>query len=113
MTGVLPNQTIAALIDSGQITIDAPLADGQIQPASLDLRLGTKAWRVRASFLAGNGRRVADRLQDFEMHQIDLSQGAVLEKGCVYVVPLMEGLALPQNITAVANAKSSTVGLIF
>ena len=59
-------------------------------------------------FLAGNGRRVADRLQDFEMHQIDLSQGAVLEKGCVYVVPLMEGLALPQNITAVANAKSST-----
>ena len=77
MTGVLPNQTIAALIDSGQITIDAPLADGQIQPASLDLRLGTKAWRVRASFLAGNGRRVADRLQDFEMHQIDLSQGAV------------------------------------
>ena len=108
MTGVLPNQTIAALIDSGQITIDAPLAEGQIQPASLDLRLGTKAWRVRASFLAGNGRRVADRLQDFEMHQIDLSQGAVLEKGCVYVVPLMEGLALPQNITAVANAKSST-----
>ena len=108
MTGVLPNQTIAALIEGGQITIDTPLADGQIQPASLDLRLGTKAWRVRASFLAGNGRRVADRLQDFEMHQIDLSQGAVLEKGCVYVVPLMERLALPRNITAVANAKSST-----
>jgi dCTP deaminase len=108
VTGVLPNQTIAALIESGQITIDTPLADGQIQPASLDLRLGTKAWRVRASFLAGNGRRVADRLQDFEMHQIDLSQGAVLEKGCVYVVPLMERLALPRNITAVANAKSST-----
>ena len=63
---------------------------------------------MRASFLAGNGRRVADRLQDFEMHQIDLSHGAVLEKGCVYVVPLMEGLALPQTITAVANAKSST-----
>jgi dCTP deaminase len=94
VTGVLPNQTIAALIDSGQITIDAPLADGQIQPASLDLRLGTKAWRVRASFLAGNGRRVADRLQDFEMHQIDLSQGAVLEKGCVYVVPI-DGRACP------------------
>ena len=108
MTGVLPNQAIATLIQNDQITIDAPLSEGQIQPASLDLRLGTKAWRVRASFLAGNGRRVADRLQDFEMHQIDLSNGAVLEKGCVYVVPLMEGLALPQNITAVANAKSST-----
>ena len=81
MTGVLPNQTIAALIEGGQITIDTPLADGQIQPASLDLRLGTKAWRVRASFLSGNGWRVAERLQNFEKHQIDLSQGAVLEKG--------------------------------
>ena len=94
MTGVLPNQTIAALIDSGQITIDAPLAEGQIQPASLDLRLGTKAWRVRASFLAGNGRRVADRLQDFEMHQIDLSQGAGFGKG-VRLCCALDGGACP------------------
>jgi dCTP deaminase len=66
------------------------------------------AYRVRASFLAGNGAKVADRLTEFEMHRVDLTHGAVLEKGCVYVVPLMESLALPHGITAVANAKSST-----
>ena len=80
----------------------------QIQPASLDLRLGNVAYRVRASFLAGHERSVADRLAEFEMHRIDLTDGAVLEKGCVYVVPLMEILALPAGMTAVANAKSST-----
>lgn len=63
---------------------------------------------MRASFLAGDGATVADRLADFEMHRIDLSGGAVLEKGCVYVVPLMESLALPAGVQAVANAKSST-----
>ncbi|OIQ25290.1 MAG: 2'-deoxycytidine 5'-triphosphate deaminase [Alphaproteobacteria bacterium MedPE-SWcel] len=108
MTGVLPSQTIETMLDRGEIALDAPLLEGQIQPASLDLRLGTMAYRVRASFLAGQGRSVADRLQEFEMHRIDLQDGAVLEKGCVYVVPLMESLALPANVTAVANAKSST-----
>jgi dCTP deaminase len=108
MTGVIPSQDIAEMIAAGQITADpAPLPD-QIQPASLDLRLGHVAYRVRASFLAGHGRRVADRLAEFEMHRVDLSQGAVLEKGCVYVVPLMESLALPPGMQAVANAKSST-----
>jgi dCTP deaminase len=108
MTGVIPSQDIEAMIATGQINASpAPLPD-QIQPASLDLRLGTVAYRVRASFLAGHGRRVADRLAEFEMHRVDLTQGAVLEKGCVYVVPLMEQLALPDDIQAVANAKSST-----
>ena len=78
-----------------------------MQPASLDLRLGREAYRVRASFLPGSGT-VAERLADFEMHRIDLGGGAVLEKGCVYVVPLVEGLALPDGVSAVANAKSST-----
>ncbi len=108
MTGVVPNQHIAAMIERGEIGLDAPLADGQIQPASLDLRLGSMAYRVRASFLAGAGRTVQDRLAEFEMHRVDLTQGAVLEKGCVYLVPLMERLALPAGMTAVANAKSST-----
>lgn len=108
MTGVLPSQRIRDLIDTGAINLDHPVVAGQIQPASLDLRLGTVAYRVRASFLAGEGRSVADRLTEFEMHRVDLTKGAVLEKGCVYVVPLMESLALPQGITAVANAKSST-----
>ena len=108
MTGVLPSQTIEAMLSRDEIRIEAPLAEGQIQPASLDLRLGAVAYRVRASFLAGQGGTVAERLEEFEMHRIDLSEGAVLEKGCVYVVPLMESLALPPHVSAVANAKSST-----
>jgi dCTP deaminase len=108
MTGVLSSQQLEGLIADGAIAADPPVRPEQIQPASLDLRLGHVAYRVRASFLAGEGRRVADRLAEFEMHRIDLSAGAVLEKGCVYVVPLMETLALPDSIQATANAKSST-----
>ncbi len=107
-TGVLSDTEISALLARGEITVTQPVAEGQIQPASLDLRLGQVAYRVRASFLAGKGRRVESRLEEFEMHRMDLSKGAVLEKGAVYLVPLMEGLALPAGITAVANAKSST-----
>jgi dCTP deaminase len=106
--GVLPAQALRAMIASGTLTGSPAILPDQIQPASLDLRLGTVAYRVRASFLAGNGAKVADRLTEFEMHRVDLTHGAVLEKGCVYVVPLMESLALPHGITAVANAKSST-----
>ena len=107
-TGVLADRAIHGLIASGAIAADPAVTDAQIQPASLDLRLGKTAYRVRASFLPGDGRRVADRIDEFEMHRIDLSPGAVLEKGCVYLVPLMERLALPAGMTAVANAKSST-----
>ncbi|WP_413871345.1 2'-deoxycytidine 5'-triphosphate deaminase [Albidovulum sp.] len=107
-TGVLPDRAIRMMIARGAIAADVPVADAQVQPASLDLRLGAVAYRVRASFLAGRGRSVADRIAEFEMHRIDLTAGAVLEKGCVYVVPLMERLALPEGVSAVANAKSST-----
>jgi dCTP deaminase len=106
--GVIPDQGLRALIAAGAIKADPDFIAGQIQPASLDLRLGTVAFRVRASFLVGARRTVAERITEFEMHRIDLSQGAVLEKGCVYVIPLMESLALPAGVTAVANAKSST-----
>ena len=108
MSGVLPDQSIQLMIDRAAICAQPPILSEQIQPASLDLRLGNTAWRVRASFLSGEERKLADRLKDFEMHEIDLSQGAVLEKGCVYVLPLMETLDLPDDIQAVANAKSST-----
>lgn len=108
MSGVLPDQSIQKMIDSATISAQPPILSEQIQPASLDLRLGNTAWRVRASFLSGEERRLADRLKEFEMHEIDLRQGAVLEKGCVYVLPLMESLDLPDDIQAVANAKSST-----
>ncbi|WP_371154581.1 2'-deoxycytidine 5'-triphosphate deaminase [Jannaschia sp. 2305UL9-9] len=106
-TGVLASQQIEAMIAAG--AIDAPpLAPDQVQPASLDLRLGSVAYRVRASFLPGAGRGLTDRLSEFEMHRIDLTDGAVLEKGAVYLVPLQETLALPAGLSAVANAKSST-----
>ncbi|MDU8912665.1 2'-deoxycytidine 5'-triphosphate deaminase [Aestuariicoccus sp. MJ-SS9] len=108
MTGVLASQQIEALFQNGAIAADVAPVAGQVQPASLDLRLGNVAYRVRASFLAGTGRPVAERIEEFEMHRIDLTQGAVLEKGCVYVVPLMERLALPDYLHAIANAKSST-----
>lgn len=106
--GLLPDSAIADLIDRRAITADPPIDTSQIQPASLDLRLGPTAWRVRASFLAGHNRPVRDRLDEFGMHRLDLAGGAVLEKGCVYVIPLCERLALPPGISAVANAKSST-----
>lgn len=108
MNGVLPDRALRELIDAGAIRAPIDLSPDQIQPASIDLRLGTTASRLRASFLAGRGRSVAERLPDFEMHRMDLSQGAVLEKGCVYLVPLVERLSLPKGIEAVANAKSST-----
>ena len=105
--GILSCQQIEALVAGG--AVDAPpLLEGQLQPASLDLRLGDVAYRVRASFLPGAGRAMADRLPEFGMHRVDLTPGAVLEKGCVYLVPLMERLALPAGVSAVANAKSST-----
>jgi dCTP deaminase len=108
MTGVLSSQQLRGLIERGAIAADPAILPEQIQPASLDLRLGAVAYRVRASFLTSAGRTVADRLEEFGMHRIDLGPGAVLEKGCVYLVPLMEGLALPEGVQAVANAKSST-----
>lgn len=105
--GVLADHQIRDLIASGGIAASQDITDGQIQPASLDLRLGDVAYRVRASFLAGPNRTVGERLADFQMHAVELEGGAVLEKGCVYVVPLMERLSLPKGMTAAASAKSS------
>jgi dCTP deaminase len=99
---------IQELATAGAIRPARPFAEDQIQPASLDLRLGSKAYRVRASFLPGPRSRVADRLTDLALHEIDLSVGAVLETGCVYIVPLLEALALPDGVLASCNPKSST-----
>jgi dCTP deaminase len=107
-TGILPCQSIDALIAAGAIAAETPFAHDQVQPASLDLRLGARAWRVRASFLPGLGRRVADRVADVAMHELDLTKGAVLERGCVYIAEIAERLALPPDIAARANPKSST-----
>lgn len=107
-TGILPDRDIAGLFEAGALVADRPLDDDQIQPASLDLRLGTRAYRVRASFLPGPASAVVDKLDRLKLHEIDLSDGAVLETGCVYVVPLQERLALPADVSASANPKSST-----
>src|SRR6476660_4480667 len=106
--GILPSQAIQALSDQGAIRATRPLDDDQIQPASLDLRLGAKAWRMRASFLPGPRSRVEQRIADLALHEIDLTRGAVLETGCVYIAPLMECLALPPSLIASTNPKSST-----
>ena len=107
-SGILPCQAIEAMVLGGEILLERPLAEGQVQPASLDLRLGAKAVRVRASFLPGPGVRVADRLDELALHEIDLTQSAVLETGCVYVVPLLEALRLNGDCDGAANPKSST-----
>lgn len=107
-TGIFPSQTLRGLVDSGAVTAASPITDDLIQPASIDLRLGDFAWRVQASFLPGPDATVEDKVRAFEMHKIDLTGGAVLEKGCVYIVPLQESLDLPDDISAFANPKSST-----
>jgi dCTP deaminase len=107
-SGILPSQAITGLVQSGGLSLAEPLAENQIQPASIDLRLGAVAYRVRASFLPQPGTRVQVKIDDLSLHAISLSQGAVLETGCVYIVPLLESLALPATIEASANPKSST-----
>jgi dCTP deaminase len=108
-TGLLPAQHLRALIEhSREIQSLVPIEPEQLQPASLDLRLGATAYRVRASFLPGEVATVQDKIDAFAMHGFELSEaGAVLEKGCVYIVELMESLALRKRTSAIANPKSS------
>src|SRR4051812_12572715 len=106
--GVLPSQAIEKLIASGVIHARTPVLPDQIQPSSLDLRLGSEAYRVRASFLGGGAATITCKLEQYRLHTLDLTKAAVLEKGCVYIVPLQEQLALPSDISGKANPKSST-----
>ena len=106
--GTLPRQAIAGLIESGAVTLAVPAAPGQLQPSSIDLRLGTEAFRIRASFLPQPGETVASKLDDLVLHKFELTSGAVLETGCVYLVPLLESFALPPDLAASASPKSST-----
>ncbi len=106
--GILPDRMINLMCEKGLIQGSTRINRSQIQPASLDLRLGSTAYRVRVSFLTNKEGRIIDRINEFGMHTINIEEGAVLEKGCVYVIPLMESLQLPAGISGVANAKSST-----
>ncbi|MGO8781472.1 MAG: 2'-deoxycytidine 5'-triphosphate deaminase [Rhodomicrobium sp.] len=106
--GILPSQAIGSLIETGAISAAKPILPGQVQPASLDLRLGTRAFRLRASFMPGPVATTAEQIERFVLHTIDLSHGAVLETGCVYLAEIEEHLALPPGVRGVANPKSST-----
>jgi dCTP deaminase len=107
-TGILPYQDIVNLIAGGRVTAETPIDDAQIQPASLDLRLGATAWRVRASFLPGKTSTATAKIERMMMHRIDLSQPTVFERGCVYIAEIMEALRLPSDIYGKSNPKSST-----
>ena len=106
--GILPARMIEAYSQEKRIRHARPLDGDQVQPASLDLRLGDFAYRVRASFLPGPRSTVEGKLTSIVLHKIDLTEGAVLETGCVYIVPLQESLSLPKGVSAAANPKSST-----
>ena len=108
MNGILPVQEIRRMLAAGDISAADEMTAAQMQPASIDLRLGRRAWRVQSSFLPGSGTRVEDKLDRLAMHQLDLAGGAVLERGCVYIVELQEALRLAADVSAMANPKSST-----
>jgi dCTP deaminase len=108
-TGILPSHVLRRLLEQGrELSAAEPFAPGQIQPASIDLRLGPVAYRVRASFLPGPSATVEEKLRTVFMHEVDLRDGAVLEAGCVYIVPLLERAEFSARISGGANPKSST-----
>ena len=107
-TGVLPYQHIRALVRDERVTAAEPIADDQVQPASLDLRLGRAGWRLQASFLPGRHATVTQKSEALSMADLDLSSPTVLERGCVYLVRLMESVRLPRGFSARANPKSTT-----
>jgi dCTP deaminase len=107
-TGLLPSQLIRQLVLTGAIASETPIDDSQIQPASLDLRLSGTAYRLQASFLPGKNATVEKKLADLSMSTIDITNGAIFERGCVYLVRLNERLQLPSDISGKANPKSTT-----
>jgi dCTP deaminase len=108
-TGILPSHVLKRLIRARrEVLATEDIEEGQVQPASIDLRLGPVAYRVRASFLPGPNATVAEKMQSVFMHEIDLTNGAVLETNCVYIVPLLEHAEFSARVSGVANPKSST-----
>jgi dCTP deaminase len=105
--GILVHQQIRDLIEQGALSSTPAIAPTQIQPASLDLRLSTRGYRVRSGFLPENCR-VSDRLEEMTLYAFDLADGAVLEKGHCYIVPLLEHIDKPLSQVIRANPKSST-----
>ncbi|MCR4303619.1 MAG: 2'-deoxycytidine 5'-triphosphate deaminase [Gallionella sp.] len=111
-TGILPSQKIQEMLNSNEIKTVMNLDHDQVQPASIDLRLGDYAYPAGTSFLPGKGMKVFDKMKQlderFADFKIDLRNGAILEKGLVYVIPLQEAISLKSEVAAFANPKSST-----
>jgi len=107
-TGILPSQEIRELIHNGKIRSTVEISDAQIQPASIDLRLGNVAYRVQASFLPGRASTITTKINDLKLAELDLSKPQLLERGAVFVIPVVESLALPSDISGAANPKSTT-----
>src|ERR1700747_2146376 len=96
-TGILPSQEIRELIANGKIRCATEIPDAQIQPASMDLRLGTVAYRVQASFLPGRSATLKNKIEELKIAEYDLSRPTLLETNAVYVVPLLESLPHPRE----------------
>ena len=107
-TGILPSQEIRELIRNGKIVSSVPIGDDQVQPASIDLRLGNVAHRIQASFLPGRSSPVSSKIKDLKLAELDLTKPALLERGAVFIVPVVESLSLPRDIGGKANPKSTT-----
>src|SRR6267143_6059654 len=109
-TGTLPSKTIQELIRIGRIKAPSEIAEDQIQPASIDLRLGPVAYRVRASFLPGQSSTILNKAKELLVAEVDLTKpsAALFEPSSVFIVPLMERLRLPSDVLGVANPKSTT-----
>lgn len=112
--GIWPSQWLAKAIESQMIAVSdasgsTAIDESQIQPASLDLRLGDHAYRLKCSFLPGKNDIIADRLKTFAIGPaIDIQGGAILERNRPYLIPLQETLALSGSVRAKTNPKSST-----
>ena len=111
--GVLTDRDLRAAVSAGHIQAATPLRDEQFQPASLDLRLGPVAYQLRASFLPYREtveQRLTDERanSDLVIDRLSLESGATLQRGSVYLVPLLESLALPAAVRGRSNPKSTT-----
>ncbi len=106
-SGYLPCQLIEQVHRQGMIHSSEPIHPSQIQPVSLDLRLGPKAYRIQCSFLPEN-EPVEAKLKDVSLYEFDITNGGILEKNAIYLIPLMEELSLPPSLYGLANPKSST-----
>lgn len=106
MNGILTHAQIDGLLRDGHVAAAVPVVEEQRQPASLDLRLGTEALAIRAGFLPRGS--VEEHVQSLVVDRVSLREGAVLRRNQVYLVKLLEDLALPRHVSARANPRSST-----